>query len=380
MAVPAPALTTSVRRIAVVCPPGKPLQQLRASLLGEVLGRRHRVLAIAPEFSAQEARELDDMGAERAQFSPEPHGLKLFADWKAIGGLKSILAGWAPHVVLACGGKTMIYAALAAKAAGAGRVVLLIDGLPEHRFAGALAADEMPAWRYGQALRAADEAVFYNRDDLSLLKKLGILPDAVAATVIPGAGIDLDHHTVLPLPPLGQGLVFLMISCLDKRKGVIEYCEAACALRQRTPNTRFILATIPGEGATAIDLGDLMQYSSGVEIAGADSEARGLLNECHVFVYPSYGEGMPQPVLEAMAGGRPILTTNVAGCRETVDERVNGCLVEPRNTVALVEGIESYLKRPDLIPAMARASRAKAERSCNVKAVKRSLLTALALE
>lgn len=380
MAVPAPALTTSVRRIAVVCPPGKPLQQLRASLLGEVLGRRHRVLAIAPEFSAQEARELDDMGAERAQFSPEPHGLKLFADWKAIGGLKSILAGWAPHVVLACGGKTMIYAALAAKAAGAGRVVLLIDGLPEHRFAGALAADEMPAWRYGQALRAADEAVFYNRDDLSLLKKLGILPDAVAATAIPGAGIDLDHHTVLPLPPLGQGLVFLMVSCLDKRKGVIEYCEAACALRQRTPNTRFILATIPGEGATAIDPGDLMQYSSGVEIAGADSEARGLLNECHVFVYPSYGEGMPQPVLEAMAGGRPILTTNVAGCRETVDERVNGCLVEPRNAVALVEGIESYLKRPDLIPAMARASRAKAERSCNVKAVKRSLLTALALE
>lgn len=380
MAVPAPALTTSVRRIAVVCPPGKPLQQLRASLLGEVLARRHRVLAIAPEFSAQEARELDDMGAERAQFSPEPHGLKLFADWKAIGGLKSILAGWAPHVVLACGGKTMIYAALAAKAAGAGRVVLLIDGLPEHRFAGALAADEMPAWRYGQALRAADEAVFYNRDDLSLLKKLGILPDAVAATAIPGAGIDLDHHTVLPLPPLGQGLVFLMVSCLDKRKGVIEYCEAACALRQRTPNTRFILATIPGEGATAIDPGDLMQYSSGVEIAGADSEARGLLNECHVFVYPSYGEGMPQPVLEAMAGGRPILTTNVAGCRETVDERVNGCLVEPRNAVALVEGIESYLKRPDLIPAMARASRAKAERSCNVKAVKRSLLTALALE
>jgi glycosyltransferase involved in cell wall biosynthesis len=222
--------------------------------------------------------------------------------------------------------------------------------------------------------------VFYNRDDLSLLKKLGILPDAVSATVIPGAGIDLDHHSVLPLPPLGQGLVFLMISCLDRRKGVIEYCEAACALRQRTPNTRFILATLPGEGATAIHPGDLMHYSSGVEIAGADSETRDLLNECHVFVYPSYGEGMPQPVLEAMAGGRPILTTNVAGCRETVDERVNGCLVEPRNTEALVEGIESYLKRPDLIPAMARASRAKAERSCNVKAVKRSLLTALALE
>jgi glycosyltransferase involved in cell wall biosynthesis len=377
---PAAALATSVRRIAVVCPPGEPLLQLRTSLLGEVLAHRHRVLAIAPEFSGEEARELDDLGAERAVFAPEPHGLKLFADWKSIGGLKSILANWSPHVVLACGGKTMIYAALAAKAVGTGRVVLLVDGLPEHRFTGALGADEMPAWRYGQAMRAASEAVFYNRDDLGLLKKLGILPSAVPATVIPGAGVDLDHHCVLPLPTLGQGLVFLMISSLDKRKGVIEYCEAACALRERTPNTRFILATTPGEGATAIDADDLVQYSSGVEIAGPDSDARALLNECHVFVYPSYREGMPQRVLEAMAAGRPILTTNVAGCRETVDERVNGCLVDPRDTGALVEGIESYLKRPDLIPAMARASRAKAERSCNVKAVKRSLLTALALE
>lgn len=380
MAMPAAVLATSVRRIAVVCPPGEPLRQLRASLLGEVLAHRHRVLAIAPEFGGQEARELDDLGAERAVFAPEPHGLKLFADWKSIGGLKSILANWSPHVVLACGGKTMIYAALAAKAVGTGRVVLLVDGLPEHRFTGALGADEMPAWRYGQAMRAANEAVFYNRDDLGLLKKLGILPSAVPATVIPGAGVDLEHHCILPLPTLGQGLVFLMISSLDRRKGVIEYCEAACALRERTPNTRFILATTPGEGPTAIDADDLVQYSSGVEIAGADSDARDLLNECHVFVYPSYREGMPQRVLEAMAAGRPILTTNVAGCRETVDERVNGCLVDPRDTGALVEGIESYLKRPDLIPAMARASRAKAERFCNVKAVKRSLLTALALE
>ena len=67
----------------------------------------------------------------------------------------------------------MIYAALAAKGAGAERVVLLVNALPEHRFTGALGADEMPAWRYGQALRAADEAVFHNRDDLGLLKRLG---------------------------------------------------------------------------------------------------------------------------------------------------------------------------------------------------------------
>ena len=89
---------------------------------------------------------------------------------------------------------------------------------------------------------------------------------------------------------------------------------------------------------------------------------------------------MPQPVLQAMAAGRPILTTNIAGCRDTVDERVNGCLVAPRDAEALAEAMESYLKRPDLIPAMARASRAKAERFCTAASVKRSMMDMLRLE
>jgi glycosyltransferase involved in cell wall biosynthesis len=88
---------------------------------------------------------------------------------------------------------------------------------------------------------------------------------------------------------------------------------------------------------------------------------------------------MPQPLLEAMAAGRPIVTTDVAGCRETVDDRVNGCFAEPREARSLTAAMESFLKRPDLIPSMARASRAKAERFCTIETVNRALLTALAL-
>jgi glycosyltransferase involved in cell wall biosynthesis len=89
---------------------------------------------------------------------------------------------------------------------------------------------------------------------------------------------------------------------------------------------------------------------------------------------------MPQPVLEAMAAGRPIITTNVAGCRDTVDERVNGCLVEAGNARALAEAMESFLKRPDLIPPIARASRAKAERFCGIETVNNGLLAALGID
>jgi glycosyltransferase involved in cell wall biosynthesis len=89
---------------------------------------------------------------------------------------------------------------------------------------------------------------------------------------------------------------------------------------------------------------------------------------------------MPRPLLQALTAGRPIVTTNIPGCRDTVDERVNGCFVAPRDADALADAMESYLKRPDLIPAMARASRAKAERFATAASVKRTMLELLRLE
>ena len=180
MAMPAAAAEIGARRVAVVCPPGAPLQQLRDMLVGDVISRSHRVLVVAPEFSYADVRALNQLGAEHAVYAPDGNGLKLFADWKAIGSLKQVLADWSPSIVVAYGSKTMVYGALAAKSAGAERIVLVVDTLPEQRFTGALGADEMPAWRYGQALRAADEAVFHNRDDLALLKKLALVPDNLA--------------------------------------------------------------------------------------------------------------------------------------------------------------------------------------------------------
>lgn len=379
MAMPAAAPATAARRVAIVTPGGEPLRQLEGALLAEIAARRHRILAVAPEFSEGDVDALDAIGAERAACSAERHALKLYADWKAIAGLKAILAGWGPHVVLACGSRSMIYGALAAKAAGAERVVLLFGALPEHRFAGELAPDEMPAWRYAQALRAADAAVFCNRDDAVHLRRLGVMPPHLPTIVVAGAGVDLESHVLLPLPPLSQGLVFLMISALDKRKGVIEYCKAAHELKARAPNTRFLLAGSRSEGPFGLEPETLAALGGAVEYLGPAADALALLAQCHVFVYPSHAEAMPQPVLEAMAAGRPIVTTSVAGCRDTVDERVNGCLVEPRNARALAAAMESFLKRPDLIAPIARASRAKAERFCGIKTVNSALIAALGL-
>ena len=151
------------------------------------------------------------------------------------------------------------------------------------------------------------------------------------------------------------------------------------ALRRRAPTSRFLFASLPAESSVAITAAELAQHPD-VEYLGEAVDHAAALEQCHVFVYPSCAEGMPQPLLQAMTAGRPIVTTNIAGCRETVDERVNGCLVAPRDADALAEAMESYLKRPDLIPAMARASRAKAERFGTAASVKRTMLELLRLE
>ncbi|MBC7832023.1 MAG: glycosyltransferase [Hyphomicrobium sp.] len=380
MAMPAAApVAGAQQRVAFVCPPGAPLQLIRDMLVREVVARHHRVLVVAPEFRDDDVRGLDDIGAEHAVCAPDANGLKLFSDWKAIGGLRQVLTDWSPQQVVACGAKTMIYGALAAKSAGAERVVLVVDALPEHRFSGALAPDEMPAWRYGQALRAADEAVFQNRDDLALLRKLALVPEGLPVAIVPGAGVETESRQVLPLPAIGQGLVFLMIASRERRRGVMEYCAAATALRRRAPTSRFLFASLPAESSVAITATELAQHPD-VEYLGEAIDHSAALEQCHVFVYPSCAEGMPQPLLQAMTAGRPIVTTNVPGCRDTVDERVNGCFVAPRDADALAEAMESYLKRPDLIPAMARASRAKAERFGTAASVRRTMLELLMLE
>ena len=310
------------------------------------------------------------------------NGLKLFADWKAIGGLKQALTDWvAAAVVVAYGAKTMVYGALAAKSAGAERIVLVVDALPEHRFSGALAADEMPAWRYGQALRAADEAVFHNRDDLALLKKLALVPEALP--VADRSGRRRRHREPVGAAAAGaRPGARIPDDCQPReapwRPRILRGGDGSCAGARR-PRDSYLPACRP----RVLPLRSLRRAGAAfadVEYLGAAADHPDALEQCHVFVYPSCAEGMPQPVLQAMAAGRPILTTNIAGCRDTVDERVNGCLVAPRDAEALAEAMESYLKRPDLIPAMARASRAKAERFGTAASVKRTMLELLRLE
>jgi glycosyltransferase involved in cell wall biosynthesis len=270
-----------------------------------------------------------------------------------------------------------VIAAAAGRYAGIRRVVSILDGLPEPGLEQSV-DDAIDLRRYAKAFEASQAIVVHNTDDERRLKRSGFVADATSIVLIPGAGVDLSVHAIQPLPPLAQGLVFLMIAPLERSRGVEDYAKACQIVKARAPGAKFLLAGPRGEGPGAVTAQSLIA-SGAVDYLGVLDDVRPALGRAHVFVYPSHAEGMPRSVLEALAAGRPVITTSAPGCRETVDERVNGCLVPPGDVAALADAMESFLKRPDLIAAMARASRIKAERRFDRREVNARLLGVLGL-
>lgn len=368
------------KRIAFVCPGVGAIQNLR-TLLAELVAKGHRPFVLSSDLQQSDVDAFADLGVDHAIIGAENSGWKLLSDWKAVGAIRQQLVRWQVDTVVASGGRTMIYGALAAKRAHVARTVVIVGALPEHRFAGTLAENEMPAWRYGQALRSADVALFQYSDDVALVKRLGIIPDGLPVALTVGADVDLATFSVKPLPPITQGISFLMISSLDIRRGVEDYCAAAALLRRRSPNARFLLAALPNDDADArtVDPAHLA-VSNDIEFLGVCEDYAHLLEQTHIFVHPTRQAGMPQQVLDALAVGRPIITSAVAGCREAVDDQVNGSVVPARNVEALTEAMGNFLRRPDRIPSMALASRARAEQLASVTNARLSVMDALALD
>jgi glycosyltransferase involved in cell wall biosynthesis len=229
-------------------------------------------------------------------------------------------------------------------------------------------------------LRAANALVVHNTEHERRLRELQLVPEALAVHILPGAGVDLAHFTVMPLPPLHPGLVFTMIARREQSRGILEFCEAARLLKPKAPAARFVLATTEAGGARAIDQVELERHAGYVELAPAPADPRALIGACHVLVYPSHGEGMAHEVLQGLACGRSVVTTTVPGCRETVDERVSGVLVPPGDAAALAAAMEGHLRRPDLIAWMSQAARTKAERRFDANAAAAALIALLGLE
>lgn len=365
------AQSGAVKRVAILGPSGRSLVRMRGALIRGLVAGRHRVLCLTPDLVAADRAALEAMGAELQPWAFKRSMLRMLAERNEVGAVRDVLQAFEPHAVLAYGTHTLETGVMSAKAAGVPRIVPMFNGL----LGDTTALEGRAGKRLRQVLSCAHAAVFQNRDNQRTCEELRLLPRGLAVAQVAGAGVDLAAFPMMPLPPLAQGLVFLMLATLDKERGVSDYCAAAREIKARAPNAQFLLAgpIVPGTGAAQ----DIEGAAGVVEYLGEVDNVAETISRAHVFVYPSHGEGLPRSVLEALAVGRPVITTNAPGCRDTVDAGVNGSLVAPGSVEELAAAMGAYLKRPDLIPAAARASRAKAERRFDEREATRAMMSVL---
>ncbi len=355
----------------------------RGPLLRALVERGHRVVACAPAAPAAVVDALAAMGVTYRDVPLKRAGLRPDQDLRGLGALILLFHEIRPDVVLGYTIKAVIYGLLAARLAGVPRRFAMITGLGyafigaglRARLAGAAARR-----LYRLSLGGADRVFFQNPDDRALFERLGLVRGPEQAVMINGSGVDLDAFRPAPPPPGRPS--FLLIARLLGDKGVREYVAAARALRARYPDAVFRLAGwIDGDNPAAVSERELRSWvtEGAVEYLGRLDDVRPAIAAASVYVLPSYREGTPRTVLEAMAMGRPVVTTDAPGCRETVRDGVNGYLVPVRDAGALARAMERFLVEPGLIEAMGRESRRIAVEKYDVREVNAIILEAMGL-
>ena len=200
---------------------------------------------------------------------------------------------------------------------------------------------------YKIGLKKAEKVIFQNKDDISEFKSLGILQSELKTTRIYGSGVSLEEFTPKAIP---KDPSFLMLSRLLNNKGVKEYLEAAAIVKKKYPNAIFKLAGFHERFHPSAINHELLNFhikKGHIKFLGHIHNVKEELSLCRFYVLPSYREGTPRSVLEAMATKRAIITTDVPGCRETVIDGFNGYLVQPRDSKGLASAMIKLIEQTD---------------------------------
>lgn len=347
-------------RIAVLASYAPSLINFRGPLLADLVRRGHDVHAMAPEMSADVVTKLETMGVVPYEVQLERNGINPLRDARSIRAIAEILAVLKPDVFFGYTVKPVVYGTIAANLARVPRKVVMITGLG-HAFIES--EDRNPVVStivrslYAFALRFADSVIFHNADDRAEFLRTGLVPDDGRAVVVDGSGVDGEHFAFAPTPI--SPLRFLLITRLIREKGVMEFVEASRRLKRAFPEVEVRLVGPTDSNPSSIQASEAQSWvDEGVlQWPGRVSDVRGELEKCSVYVLPSYREGMPRTNLEAMAVGRPLITTDVPGCRETVRDGVNGKLVSVRDANSLFEAMRWFVQHREEIPRMGAESR-----------------------
>ncbi len=392
-------------RILVIAGYAWSLVNFRGPLLRSMLAAGHEVFAIAPEEDGA-AQIVREWGISYESIPFQRSGLNPFFDLIAWLRFRSCLVRWRPDLVFSYTHKPVLYSALAARCIGRSpKVYAMITGLGfafiEEGGARRRVAGVCLKLLYRAAAKVFCGVIFQNEDDRQLFQRMELIRPETPQLVVRGSGVDLAAFEFAPIVSpdglLRGGLRpqyrFLMIARLLREKGVREYVEAARLLKASGTCAEFHLVGPLDPSPSAISRREVDRWvqEGAVIYHGAQDDVRPYLRDCHAYVLPSYREGTPRTVLEAMSIGRPVITSDITGCRETVFQcnapskqgvRIgsNGFLVRSRSASALAAAMEMLVEQPDLGIEMGIQGRRLAQEYYDVRLVTGQILEFIGLK
>lgn len=324
-------------------------------------------------------QQLEQKGAHVHDIYLNRTGMNPLGDFKTFLAMFRLMRRIKPDHVLGYTIKPVIFGTLAATLSQCPRRFALITGLgycfSDHdKCRKQRLTRRVATVLYRYSLHRAHKVFFQNPDDQALFAEQGILPASTASAVVNGSGVDVEHFSPRPYP---ARVTFLLIARLLIDKGVREYARAAYLLKEQYPEAGFMLVGDIDSNPNSITPHELSRWVQDgvIHYLGKQEDVREALGDASVFVLPTfYREGIPRTILEALAMGRPVITTDTPGCRETVIEGENGYLVKPRDVGELTDAMRVFIESPQLVATMGKRSREQALRKYDVKKVNAFML------
>ncbi|SIO67868.1 glycosyltransferase family 4 protein [Paraburkholderia phenazinium] len=328
-------------RITLVCNTAWAIYTYRQGLIRELVARGVEVTVLAPRDRTFDL--LGAMGCRCIDLPVASKGTNPRDDLRTLWALFRRYRSIRPHIVFHYTIKPNIYGSIAAKLAGVDSVAVT-TGLG-YVFIQQSRAAQVAKKLYRFAFRFPREVWFLNRDDQAAFVDQKLLVHPERARLLHGEGVDLEQFAFTPLPDKPH-FDFVLIGRLLWDKGVGEYVEAARRLRARYPQARFrLLGPVGVDNPSAITRDEVAAWEQEcvIEYLGEAHDVRPFIAAADCVVLPSYREGVPRTLMEASAMGRPIVATDVPGCREVVADGVNGLLCEVRNAESLAGRLAQML-------------------------------------
>lgn len=322
--------------ITLCCNTAFGVANFRAGVVRELVALGHRVVVIAPEELVH-FETLRRDGAECIDWPVSARGVNPWREVVAIRRLMKIYATVKPDVAFHYTIKPVIYGAIAASRLGI-RSVAVITGLG-YVFLNRSWVSRVARAMYSSTLRRSQEVWFLNSEDLDTFRDLGALK-GVPVRALPSEGVDTSHFAPVPRGSASSDgkRTFLMVGRLLRDKGTLEFIEAARRMRQLGLNVRCqILGAIGDANPTAIAREEVQSWCAEgvVEYLGTLTDVRPAIAAADCIVLPSYREGVPRTLLEAASMARPLIATDVPGCRDVVLPGVSGLLCKVRDPESL---------------------------------------------